>query len=694
MTSSTAAPTLLLEAEHAPLLQANPKGVKLVVATEGDRRRFVEGEPIVLELRFTSALAAAYELDMGTYDRSGRLWSESFRFEPKDEVVDPLADYFGELRGGLGGIRPMPRVLSAEPVTVKVVLNEWARFAGPGTYRFFVSSTRVFMRSEVDGVRTQEEKPVTSENVVELEIVSNPAWSEKELSRVRAQLEKGGDDETLQSARRALRFLTTPAAARVMVDDLCRTRRSGDAYRFHTHAGLFGSPDREAVLGLLRDGLARPDCAISTEYLDLLSRLEVAGTHGPMEAARARNLRALIDALPRKADEARPMSVYTALGAVSASGAGRASAEADALRAALSKNLGALPDDALAGLLGDGWPMVRSTSIAPALLAIAEEARPRGSRLRSISDHALERLVEVDHSGARAFVLAELERGARPSFSGATLALLKDVELPALDAALVRALRAPETDGVSLELHAETFARYATRAHVRDAWEAYRAVPYFRVSLLGYLARHDPRAAEAEIRRLDLDSLSRLAKITWSPALESAVVAKLSSPIDVSGAAELLADQGSSAAEKHLSAALGALRGKKDSQGASSALRRALTRGNAWMTGPERLRDLSARCEDEACRRDLRGLLERWGTDGMHPAFVLWSTQPGGGVTGWLGHYDLRSERDLERRIGQLPEGVTLVWQTKQEDVDPALWANVVKWVAARRVLIRPAAEP
>jgi hypothetical protein len=62
-----------------------------------------------------------YELDLGSYDRSGRLWSESFQFEPADAVVDPLADYFGEMRGGMGGIRPMPAKLAQQPTRVEVV---------------------------------------------------------------------------------------------------------------------------------------------------------------------------------------------------------------------------------------------------------------------------------------------------------------------------------------------------------------------------------------------------------------------------------------------------------------------------------------------------------------------------------------------------------------------------------------------
>src|SRR6186997_1252089 len=108
------------DAEHAAAIAKNPPGVTLGVRPAGGQTRFVEGQPIVLELYFASARPNTYQLDMGTYDRSGRLWSESFRFDPADRVVDPLADYFGEMRGGMGGIRAMPAKLSTEPTKVEV----------------------------------------------------------------------------------------------------------------------------------------------------------------------------------------------------------------------------------------------------------------------------------------------------------------------------------------------------------------------------------------------------------------------------------------------------------------------------------------------------------------------------------------------------------------------------------------------
>ena len=308
--------------------------------------------------------------------------------------------------------------------------------------------------------------------------------------------------------------------------------------------------------------------------------------------------------------------------------------------------------------------------------------------LRSISDLAPERLVEVDYAGARTFILAELGRGARMSFSGATLSLLRDAELPSLDGTFIAGLHAPERDGVSLELRAEVFARYASKAAVEPAWIAYRAIPYFRVSLLAYLARNDPKRAEAEIRKLpDFDSLQRLSRHAWIAPLEAAVVAKLGAP-DARQAAELLGDRGSPAVEKALWSRLESLRRGKDTHEVAEALRRAIMHGKAWMTPPDRLRALAALCDDAECKEDVTRAIERWGQDGTHPVLVLWSVHPSGGLTGWLGHYDIRSASELHARIDQLKAPITLLWQTKPEDVDASVMADVQAHADVKRVAI------
>jgi hypothetical protein len=479
-----------------------------------------------------------------------------------------------------------------------------------------------------------------------------------------------------------------------MVDDLCQVGSDQDGYRWQTQAGLFGTPHRIEAVSMLEAGLRATDCAVTSEYMRTLIKLKLAlaGVARP-SADDSRSVseplvKALIEALPGKSEAARASSVYAALEHLAERrDPGRAPA-LEALRANLAPVLARLPEKMLARLLGDQWLLIRSPAMAAPLLAVVTEARPRGSMARSVSDLALERLMELDHDAARDFILAEIARsgGTRLCFSGRTFGLLRDAELAHLDAALIDGLQAPETDGISLELRAELFARFASKRAVKEAWAAYKAVAYFRISLLSYLARHDAKAAEAEIRRIkDIDSLQRLSRFLWNAALEAAVIRRLEQP-DGQQAAALLAERGTAGAEKALWDRFRALPAGADKHGVASALRNAIIQGKAWITPPEKLRALAKLCRDDQCKQQVASAESRWGEGGKRPAFVLWSTL--GGLTGWLGHYDLRSVADLRARIEQLPAGITLAWQTKPEDVDAEVMAQVRTWAKARNVQI------
>ncbi len=680
-------PAATFEADHTVALAANPPGVTLSARTEGNRTRFADGEKIALILKFSSTVLGKYHVGVADYDRSGRLWTESFHFDPPT-VVDPLADYFAGM-GSMGGIAPTSPALAGQPVEVAITLNDWARFK-PGKYRFYVTSSRV----ETGAAST------TYSNLLDVEFVDDLAWAEKERARLVSVITAGPADDEPENpanrARAALRYLNTKAAARSMVDDLCRP---GGGYRFATHFGLFSSPFRADVIAMLERGLAAPDCAVSSGYVQTLSHLEVVASHKGAQFDVA--YRAVIDpithtlvaALGHKTGAPRAVSLHTALELIAARAQrdGKPDPDAARLRDSLASVLGALPDDALEHLLEDQWQIVRSPAIAPALLALVKEARPRGSQLRSISDLALERLFDLDYAAAQAVVMAELARagGARVSFTGATLSLLKDRELPALDAKLLAGLAAPESDGATLELRAEVVARYASKAILSDVWRLYRDSSYFRVSLLAYLLRNDPKAAEAAVRQLgDFDSLNRLAKLEWNPMIEQLVIARLRTG-DASQAAELLAERGSPAAEAALIARWRELHvARSDKDKLAPQLRQALIQGRAWITTPDKLATLAALCDDPECKRDLAGVADRWGAAGKEPELVVWSIAESGAVTGWIAHYDVRSVADVELRIRQMPAGVTLLWGTKPKDVDDALVAKMRAWASERNVAI------
>ena len=665
-------PTAAFTGDHVALVAKNPRGVSLVLRTANGQARFAQGETIAVVLAFSSSVPDTYKLDLATWDNSGRLESETFHFDP--QVADPLEHYWEGGRAG-GGSRPRPPVLGDKPTEVTLALNEWARFDSPGKFRLFVESTRI----------EAESRPRATSNVVEIEIVNDPKWAATELARVRSQLATHRTDEEASSeARRSLRFLNTEGAARAMVDDLCGP---DDRNRFQTELGLFASPYRQKVVTMLEEGLATPDCAITSSYLSTLTHVEVRDA-GRREATE----RAFLAGLAGKKGPAATVSVQTALRVVAdwEQREKKPHPMREQLRARIAGVFATLPEEALARMLETEWASVRSPAMAPTLRALVTEARPRGGQLRSISDLALERLLELDYDGARAFILSELARetGARVSFTGKTLGLLKDAELPDVNRALLSGLLAEEHDGATLELRSEVLARYASKAILDKVWPIYRGETYFHVSLLSYLSRHDPKGAEVAMRKIeDVDSLRRLSNYMWSPVLEAIVVQRLQTR-DASTAARILSERGSAGAETALVDRWRELHASgADKERLGHDLQTALVRGRAWMVTPERLSTLSALCDDAMCKSDLEATAGRWGPDGKQPDLTLWSL-PDGGLTGWFGHYDVRSVEELERRVKQLPLGFTIAMKTKPPDVDAALVEKVRAWAREKKLTV------
>src|SRR5579872_2757429 len=70
--------------------ESAPSDIHLSVRTHGGQLVFRVGEVIPLELSFSSAAPKTYQLDMATYDRSGRLNAERFTVQPTSGWRDPL----------------------------------------------------------------------------------------------------------------------------------------------------------------------------------------------------------------------------------------------------------------------------------------------------------------------------------------------------------------------------------------------------------------------------------------------------------------------------------------------------------------------------------------------------------------------------------------------------------------------------
>lgn len=188
----------------------NPDGLSFTIRLKNNQTKFHHGEAITLELSFASSKPQKFRFDAATYDRSGRLDLDRFVVDRRDEVVDPLYDYFNSefMLWMAGGLRGIPD-LTDKPYVITAELNEWLRFDKPGPYRLYVVSHRI--KSDAG------HHPVFS-NVVEFEILPRDnKWANQKLNESISALSKRSAER--RAACRALRFLGTTAAATRCAND-------------------------------------------------------------------------------------------------------------------------------------------------------------------------------------------------------------------------------------------------------------------------------------------------------------------------------------------------------------------------------------------------------------------------------------------------------------------------------------------
>jgi hypothetical protein len=110
---------------------SSPSDVQLTIKVRDNQLTFHLGEVIPLELAFTSNSRDRYQLDMASYDRSGRLNEDKFVVEPSNGWDDPLDLYYRSYLGFIGGGLRGSKVLNSEPAIISLELNEWVRFKAP-----------------------------------------------------------------------------------------------------------------------------------------------------------------------------------------------------------------------------------------------------------------------------------------------------------------------------------------------------------------------------------------------------------------------------------------------------------------------------------------------------------------------------------------------------------------------------------
>jgi hypothetical protein len=696
----------LAAATSAPSIAPQPvtaAPVTLTFRLADQRRQFRPGEVIPIELEFSSTTAKRFTVDGATYDRSGRLTIDEFVIDRIDDVSDAMLDYFGSIGGYMGGgIRSMG-VLGESPFTVKLELNEWFRFDKPGMYTLAVRSRRVIDES----VTPHAVVPVES-NTVSFEILPRDAtWEASQLETARRIVDANGPPLGARPGCRKMRFLGTVAAAMEMI------RRYGadpdQGCDFEYMVGLFGAPNRAAVVRAMEAGLRAAGQPVTGSYLRTLSTLSVYLQHPEFRPAQTRETKGrlvagaelsrrsdLIDAvlsvygdmlaaaMPDKTDRARAITLAEAQALVQRQLSAGSPTSRDQLAAAFLD----LPVERQASLLEYQWRTVAGPAMLPALRRLVD-APP--SNASSLPDLALRRLAQLAPDEARPRIVREIQNPRRGA-TLKTLGSLSDAELPDLDDALAANFEASNS-----EIHAALVQRYATRKIapriLASAGDKIGSMACSQqASILAYFLRVDEATGSMLLDRAMTSRatgcwtfLNQIAALRMTPVVQTRAIADLDNPDPdvVIAAIQTLGQHGSPAALEQLRMAFQRWHATWADRAAEleysraverpnarqamveDAFRQALGAGQRWLMRADDLRELQSLCVTNNCRQQIGYMIHDDDT-----RIMLWSINDSEESNIELAQYRFSSIKALEEMLARYPRGTAFVVQPANQAGD------------------------
>jgi hypothetical protein len=525
-----------------------------------------------------------------------------------------------------------------------------------------------------------------------------------------------------------MRFLGTEAAAMEMIRRYSADPAHGCDFDYMT--GLFGAPNRAAVVRAMEAGLRAPDQPVTRSYLRTLATLSVYLQHPDFRPAQTREAKGrlvaggelsrrpeLIDAavsmygdivtaaLPDKTGRARAIT----LAEVQSVEARQPSAGSAASREQLAAAFLDLPVERQTRLLEYEWPTVAGPAMLPALRRLIAAA-PAGTP--SAADLALRRLAQLAPDEARPLLLREI-RNPRPGATLKTLGSLPDAELPDLDDALAANVAASNT-----EIHAALVHRYATRKIapriLASAGDQIGTMACNQqASILAYFLRVDEATGAALLDRAMSSratgcwmSLNRIAALRMTPVVQARAIADLDNadPEAAIPAIQTLGQYGSPAALEPLRTAFQRWHATWANRAAELAYSRAVERpharqamvedafrqaigtGEGWLLRAADLRELQSLCVTDNCRTQTGFMIHEDDT-----TIKLWRINEPDESHIELAQYRFTSLAALEQKLARYPRGTVFVVQRNPNqagDVTAAI-AELVAFAAARGLSIK-----
>jgi hypothetical protein len=531
-------------------------GVELTIRFPEETTSFQTGEIIPIEISFRASIPETYQIETRTYDRSGRLGVEQFHVNPGGR--DPLHDlYKGCLYGGFvgGGISGGPKWLTGWPEIIRADLNEWVALDKPGLYSLYVTSRRVSRWA--DG---RKETLELRSNTIDFEIVEADAvWQEATVASAAAVLgNPSSTKEERTTARRALRFLDSPASVHEIVQQLAR---SLDDRNWDFNAGLIGSRNRQLVLQELESQWGEPEAGVTVDFLWVLAIVKFLQTAEPFPpypennpaqqeawqahcAARINRFNDLQEGLYEQATllvgvkkgSARVQTMRTLLLRPAKNQADMGPL-ADIPDADLASAFLDLTADQQHALLSTSWLRLKLQAMSPVL----EDLLDRPTINHRLRDIAFQRLYELEPDKAIPRIFEEIRQphvdAGMSTVKAKTLAVLSDAVLPQFDVILLRRLTDPNSR--TRVLDAGLIGRYATEAIRLPVKSYYESVsgPWagdIADGFMTYFLRVDPDYGVKQMQKRagtkTIEALKKLRNLDRWADVEPFVIARLNEP--------------------------------------------------------------------------------------------------------------------------------------------------------------------
>jgi hypothetical protein len=713
----------------ARALSQQPKDIGLQVKTENGRTKFQTGELIPLKLSFTSSAAKKYQINMASYDRSGRMNYEKFLVEPESGWSDPLQAYFASGAFMMGGLTNF-RFLSEEPTVISLDLNEWVRFDRPGKYRLRILSHRV---GEVSGEESYAETAVELlSNELQLTIVpANKTWQEETFKKAVATLNGNGTpaanvntaagrEQDVNTALKTLRYLGTEEATKELVRQM--GKEDGHA-EFECMFGLVGSPFHGVAISEMQRLLSDSDFPVSSSFVHALAIL-MRNQNEPLETVMAEDRKnreiirsELLGAIAQKRGNAKALTLNTLL-ELGLSENEHIQPVSEQVLAQFVSIFDQLPTEKQMELLEYRWELIKGPAMLPILRKYAQTYReftePREVNAYNslhLSGAALLHWYELEPSEARAVIIQEILR-PKPRYTARVLGILPDKTLPEIEYKLAEHFVA-EQHSYAAENLASLLNRYATDSVFSQVLQVIdknvgKWACAIQAPALAYLLRVKPDVARP---RIDAAVAARgdgysacnhslfldIGALQQDPVLEEIAIHSLDDddPEIAGNAAIFLGQYGSSAAEESLWQHLGQWtakwRGKEKelryiagdenpnlwNRNLGESLIRALATGRSWLADEGKLQKLEQLSLDQKMQQEMSRMLSAWDTKPWAISYYRAGNQQHFQVL----QYESNSLKQIEDKLAQFPAGSNFTW-IGSEGAAPASDDDVRKKIA------------